>query len=501
MLRAAAVAAGLIFLAAACSDDDGGGSGAGSTSAATASSTTAPGAAVAIPELDGPISGGTYSVPYNPIPPEVAEEHGYVEEEYFVSGEATSYAATGDLGADGQWSVVADDTAPYTTRIVVRRPEDPAAFNGIVVVEWLNVTAGRDSDPDFGSLYPLLLDEGYAYVAVSAQAAGIESGGAFLEVPGVPPESLAPLKDWDPERYESLSHPGDEYAFDIFSQAAQAVRRPGDLDPLDGLDVTHVIAAGQSQSASALATYVNGVQPEAGIYDGFLVHGRGDGGLALNADPADATPDVLAIRTDLDQPVLQFETETDVARGFEAARQDDSDSVVSWEVAGTAHADRGTLDYGVFSGQVWSPGTDLDIEAECGVINDGPQAEVVRAGFDALAAWVTDGTAPPRTPRIEIEGGVVARDATGLALGGARTPAVDAPTEALTGVTPSDSVFCSLFGGGEPLPAADLAGLYESHEDYVAQVTASADAAVTEGWLLPADRDAMVDDAEAADIP
>lgn len=499
--RALAVGAALFLLAAACSGDDTGDSGAGSSTATSISAETVPGADVAVPDLEGPVTGGAYGVPYNPIPPALADEFGYVEEEYFISGEATSYAADGALGADGEWSVAADDTAPYTSRIVVRRPEDPDAFNGMVVVEWLNVTAGRDSDPDFGSLYPLLLDEGYAYVGVSAQAAGIEAGGAVLEVPGIPPETLAPLKEWDPERYGALSHPGDDHAFDIFSQAAQAVRRPDGLDPLEGLEVTRVVAVGQSQSASALATYVNAVHPEAGIYDGFLVHGRGDGALPLSEEPAAAAPGVVTIRTDLDQPVLQFETETDVGRGFQAARQDDSESVVSWEVAGTAHADQGTLDYGVASGQVWSPGTGLDLEAECGVINDGPQAEVLRAGFAALAAWVADGTAPPGTPRIEIDDGDIARDPLGLALGGARTPAVDAPTEELTGITPSDSVFCSLFGGGEPLAAAQLAERYDSHDDYVAQVTASADAAVAEGWLLPVDRDAMVEKAAAADIP
>ena len=31
------------------------------------------------------------------------------------------------------------------------------------------------------------------------------------------------LKGIQPERYESLSHPGDSFSYDIFSQAAQAV--------------------------------------------------------------------------------------------------------------------------------------------------------------------------------------------------------------------------------------------------------------------------------------
>jgi hypothetical protein len=210
----------------------------------------------------------------------------------------------------------------------------------------------------------------------------------------------------------------------------------------------------------------------------------------------------MRIRTDLDEPVLQFETETDlITLGHLPARQDDTDGVVTWEVAGLAHVDRAALDYGIASGQAWNPGASLDIEAECGVVNDGPMPEVMRSAFAALADWAIEGEAPPTTPDIEIAGDQIVRDADGLAQGGARTPAVDAPTAALTGITPAESVFCSLFGGGERLSAAQLAARYESHDDYVAQVTASADTAVAEGWLLPADRDAMVDEAEAADVP
>jgi hypothetical protein len=47
---------------------------------------------------------------------------GYVEEEYLVSGQANVY----DWALDGSVSVKIS-AAPYTTRILVRRPADPAA--------------------------------------------------------------------------------------------------------------------------------------------------------------------------------------------------------------------------------------------------------------------------------------------------------------------------------------------------------------------------------------
>jgi Alpha/beta hydrolase domain len=48
---------------------------------------------------------------------------------------------------------------------------------------------------------------------------------------------------------------------------------------------------------------------------------------------------------------------------------------------------------------------------------------------------------------------------------------------------------------------ATEAELYPTHDDYVAAVTRSADAAAGEGYLLPADRDAIIAEAETAPVP
>lgn len=48
---------------------------------------------------------------------------------------------------------------------------------------------------------------------------------------------------------------------------------------------------------------------------------------------------------------------------------------------------------------------------------------------------------------------------------------------------------------------AELAALYPDHDAYVAAVQESADRAVEEGFLLPEERDAMVERAEEADVP
>jgi len=452
-------------------------------------------------EVEGPVTGGKYDVPYLGMPEAWFDEYGYTEEEYFLSGDATAYSADGTLSTDGRWDVAAtDETAPYTTRVVVRRPADAADFNGTLVVEWLNVSAGRDSDPDFGFLATELLSQGYAYASVSAQKMGVEPGGLGIEIPNVDPVALAPLKTWDPDRYGDLSHPGDGFSYDIFSQAARTVAETGEGTPLGDLDVERVIAVGESQSAFRLTSYVDGIQPLTGLFDGFLIHSRGIA--AADLAEGQTPPDGTQIRTDTEVPVFQFATETDLDfLEFVHARQDDHEHLVTWETAGTAHADRSTLDYAVQAGRRWTD-ANVDLSTTCGEVNDGPQEPIVQAAFAALHTWIVDGTKPPASPRIETDAAdEIVRDDDGIAVGGIRTPAVDAPTSVLTGTNPTDSVICSLFGSTTPFTPEQLADRFEDHDAYVAAVTESADAAVADGFLLPATAEDLIAEAEDADVP
>src|SRR6186713_2218894 len=101
---------------------------------------------VPAPAVAGPISG--------PESPSIDStrldlaSYGYVEEEFFVSGTATSYGSDAPLSADGKWTALPRDRATYTTRLLVRRPATRARFDGTVLVEWLNVSAGFDGTPD-----------------------------------------------------------------------------------------------------------------------------------------------------------------------------------------------------------------------------------------------------------------------------------------------------------------------------------------------------------------
>ena len=344
-----------------------------------------------MPTVTGPIAGGTPDVPMNAMPTALKNQYGYSEREYLFAGTASAYEPTGTWGQDGKWNVTPATTAAYKSRLLVRAPTDPKKFNGTVVVEWLNQTPGRDADWDFAFAHAELLRDGFAYVGVSAQALGINGPSG--------------LKMQNPARYRGLVHPGDDYSYDIFSQAAQALWRPKGSNPLGTLHPRHVIATGESQSALLMVTYVNAIAPIANLYDGFMIHSRGNSGAAINTASSVPMPKVAHVRADLRRPVMTIETETDLFwLGFYQARQPDSTSLRTWEMAGTAHGDQSALDYAIASQHVWSrPDQNPDAAPHCGRVNEGPQRYIVSAGFAALNTWVADGTLPAAGQPLTIE--------------------------------------------------------------------------------------------------
>ena len=442
---------------------------------------------------------------------------GYTETEYAVEGTASSYELKGERGPDGRWDVTAGPTAPFRTRFVVRRPSDPARFSGTVVVEWHNVSAGIDAAPDWGFFHRHVAAEGHAWVGVSAQKVGIDGGG-FVE--GIHLKLLAP------ERYRALEHPGDAWSFDMFSQVGELLRLPAHENPLGaGLVAEHVLAAGESQSAACLVTYVNAIDDHDRVYDGFFVHGRPGVGVAIDGvfipsvrgqGLAATTRAISAkgerIRDDARVPVIVLQSETDVILlGSALAAQPDSDRVRVWEMAGAAHADTYTVsagrrDDGTLSGErlaeLMRPTTNLLIGRTDTPINAGPQQHyVAQAALWNLVEWVTDGTAPPEAPRLRLDdaGTGYRLDEMGNALGGIRTPWVDVPSAVLSGLGQSGESFAMLFGRTVPFDEARLSALYPGGRDeYLAQFESALDAAIDARYLLEQDRSEILDLAAAS---
>jgi hypothetical protein len=432
---------------------------------------------------------------------------GYAEQEFRLDGTADSYELIGERTPDGAWAVRPSKQAPFTTRVLVRQPADPDDFSGTLVVEWLNVSAGIDAAPDWMLTHTHLIRRGHAWAGVSAQKAGIDGGGMV--------EGLH-LRKMHPERYSVLSHPGDAWSFDIFSQAGHALRSRAGLlpDPASARPL-RLLACGHSQSGAFLVTYVNAVDALAGVYDGYLVHGRPGAGAALDTGfhPAAGRDGAgERFRADLRVPVLVLQVETDVTLlGSARARQDDADLLRLWEVAGAAHADTYMLaaswhDDGKLPperlAELIGPTTDLVLGHTDSPANSGPQHHYVEcAAIEHLDAWAAGRSAPPAAARLEVADGGrdLRRDELGIAVGGIRTPWTDVPAAILSGTGQTGEMFAFLLGTTRLLDRAELARLYPGgRADYLGRFEACLDGVIAAGFLLAEDRAEILAVAAAA---
>lgn len=425
-----------------------------------------PGTPVPSPTVTGPIASAaapgdpSRAYPFLSTPVDLASR-GYVEEEFFFEGAARRFdipAALTVANTPQTTAAVIEGAVPYRTRMIVRRPASPLKFNGIVVMEWQNVSFGFDADLVWLGSNEHLMRRGYAWIGVSPQRVGVNG-----------PRGLSA---WNPLRYGTLDVTAggtilnDALSFDIFSQAAQAVRQPQGDDPMGGLPIKSVIAVGVSQGAVYLVAYQNAVHPLAHVFDGFMpfVHGS-------------------TVRADSDAKAFKVLTETDVAREQATLRQPNSDRFRRWEVAGAAH-----MPLRVAEAMIPLMARDLGspLPGSCTLtpFSRVPWDYVLNASLDAMVDWVNDGIEPPVAPDIEVAAtglpgfftADVARDGLGNALGGIRLAEHAVPTATNTGLNFPTTSACRTYGSYQPFDQATLAALYPDHGTYVSQV-----AQVTQG--------------------
>jgi hypothetical protein len=304
------------------------------------------------------------------------------------------------------------------------------------------------------------------------------------------------LRQWSPARYGDLDVSaggrveGDALSHDIFAAVADALRAPGPVDPLAGLQVERVIATGHSQSAGRLATYLNNVHPLRPAFDAAIVHGGGG-----------------RIRVDQEVEVFKLMAETDMARRLDT-RQPDTDTFVSWEVAGSSHVD---FFYAEERAKVSAVMAGRDPRAAAVRLpacdrppySRVPFRHVMHAALEHLVRWTGGGARPPSAPVLESApdgaGDVFARDEHGNVLGGIRLAAHAVPTATNTGINTGEG-FCRLYGSHEPFDAVTLARLYPTHAEYVARVRAVTEANVRAGYLLEHDAAETIRQAEESPI-
>jgi alpha/beta hydrolase family protein len=314
------------------------------------------------------------------------------------------------------------------------------------------------------------------------------------------------------------------------AQIAQGIRRPSGLNILNGYRVERIFATGHSQSAARLGTYLNSVHPLAPVFDAVVLHGGG-----------------ARVRDDLTNvKVFKLLAETDVINSQAAVRQPDTANFRSWEVTGDSHVDtqftassrklsqrdgnpqapnftsaggRGTTARGATPasaapaasapagrGQSAPPaGTMGSNTSPCDFApySHVPFYHVMNAAFDHLVRWVKDGTPPPTAPKIQTSQdgppAVIVRDPRGNGLGGIRLAELAVPTGINSGQN-SGPGFCRLYGSHYDFDAATLASLYPTHETYVSAVKKVTEENLKAGYILEADADATIVEAERSTV-
>ncbi len=413
-------------------------------------------------------------------------------EEYQLEGTTVAYEPAGDgspgsLGPDGRWSAVVLGEGDYRTRILVVRPEDPERFNGTVLLNWQNVSAGVENGaPRGGEVY-----RGYAWVGVSAQEVGICGlPGGMLQRGGLP--TALPLIDHDGQRYGELRHPGDQGSFDMFSQAARAVgvervrSSASGVDPMGGLDVRRVVATGGSQSAMRLVSYINAVHPLDGVVDGFLLSVWEGRAPSLLDGPISFGGLRTTIRSDVPVPVIVVNSEFE-ALGVHAVGTVDVGMIRVWEVAGAPHGvarGRG----GGASASGWG-------------VNPLSITPVYEAAIRRMHGWLCGAEGPaPAQPRIAIDDGPppqVRRDPLGNTIGGIRLPEIEVPVAEYRGMS-FGTGRAPLFGAARPFEPEVVRSRYPTRAVFVERWEAAVDRLVASGAALAEDAPAMK--ARAAEV-
>jgi hypothetical protein len=434
-----------------------------------------------------------------------------IEEEFLVGGTATlfSYASSPPQGPGD--IVPVQSGVPWKTRLIVRRPADPRRFNGSLVIEWWNSTAGFDSAPSWDVSAEYFAREGFVYVGVtnSTTAIAFLRGGCRLF--GIFPPSCG-------TRYASLSLPDNGLAYEAISQIAYLLKSGGAGSPLPAdYRVKRLYHVGQSQQGGSVITYASAFHVP-GVNDGYFVQANIfaraiKDGAACGASGAPAFPacvprlqgsDVF-VRSDLPVPVVQALTETDVDFLFgTSGRQPDAPNYRYYEMAGTAHL---TVheNVEVIPAGVLGPDALLLEDVCLNPVNSGADGPV-HASYLYNAMWrnleqqVRRGLAPPAGRVIRTDAaGEILRDAYGNARGGLGLPAIQVPIASYNppsnvadptlppALLPLLNLACRLGGSYTPFDMATLHRLYGSQERYEGAVALASFALFLERFLLPED--------------
>jgi hypothetical protein len=429
------------------------------------------------------------------------QKAGYVEEEYIVSGTANVY----EWVADGSVKVKTPN-APYTTRILVRRPAVATRFSGNVILEPFQ--GAREWD--------------WAFMWATSHEYFTEHGDAWVGVTQSP-NAIAALKKFNAARYASLSMPNptpnescgpanarseteEGLKFDIFTQVAGALKSAN--SPIAGFRAQRVYGTSHT---GEIVTYAHAIQPVAKVLDGFVIQANPTPSAISRCGSGPGANDPRRMTRNVGVPVIRMVPEGDVPAAYALRREDNdapNDRFRWYEVAAAPRMDiryyqhMPVMEDQTKSGEDALPGN-WPLTYTCGAPVIGllelPVFQVaMNAAFHNIDQWARNGTAPPRVERMPVKDpgtpqATVAADQYGNGLGGIRSPHVDVPVATYYTHSPGQGT-CRNIGYKVAFDWSRLETLYGSSKNYAAKVNEKIDQLVKEKWLLPSDAKRLRDE-------
>lgn len=453
------------------------------------------------------------------------DKYGYVEEEFFQTGTANIY----DEDAAGNLVVTYAD-APYTTRFLVRRPADKEKFSGNVIIEILNASAMYDIDRDWMLLWRKIVRDGDIYIGISSKGHVVDALKRFDPARYAPINWANPTPDRQgpdvgPRGFSFDYMPQYELGlfWDMMVDLAKELRKDDSpLNPLAGWGKNWLYLAGWSQSGSYLARIIHSFAylPEncadGPLFDGYFNSGSGASDKSMNSYVPGGRfgfggrPKAAAMIV-TKEPYIAVNTESENRNTYWHGDADEPNyKFRTWQIPCSSHDTKYTLlDYYVpMMDDMVKANTIQSWEGvpENGVPMDTPYEPIFCAALAALIRWVRDGIPAPHAPKIETEmtfeptdktGSLVAnkKDAFGNAIGGIRYATADCPTATYQSYTDHEDgkTIQMMFGTAKPFSKEMLTALYGNLANYRVLVEKSTDRAVAQGFVLPEDRDFMVE--------
>lgn len=438
---------------------------------------------------------------------------GYVEEEYFVTGDAAAY----EHSASGPQQRT--EKLPYVTRIVIRRPADLSEFSGVVHFEPAHPTHGWNGHWLVLRNYAMSRGDIYVFANVGDASQGW-SGSPQYDPPASPTGANVIMKWFNPDRYEPLTWPEEEgIRYEMMADIARMLRSDEPENPLRQLDIKAMLIGGWSYTGSIQRTFINEGFHEtmrlpdgSPIFDGYLIGVSSElnepGYLPLYNDEPFVPIDSPRRRPRAtDAKIIEFLTESEVEladNSLPYARPEVEGRRV-YELSGVIHTDNlygATLAHKqppvlaqlANSGYNFATVSTVSVDACDLPASDIPEDAFVRAAVDNLRHWVVDGTPPPESVFLELSDGELVRDDVGNVEGGIRAAQFVAPLARYGRYIGTekpgcraDNLYPSVFMVRDDLSTTELNSLYSSPEDYLQQFDAQIDQLVEERRLLEED--------------